>query len=368
MTKVNGGKIENTIEGHLKAFKRLADQRSGVEKRLETAVREKGSVKESIFRKVAQEYRDQIDALDLEIYPLAEVATESLIGITKDHETIERTIRGVQDEIDEHAFRHKVGEFDDEGLENATAKLHVQLDDLEEKRRELAATIEALQEVVVAGTPKADPLDTEDVTPPEPVPNADPTPPQAPAPPDMAAAAPRSEPPLESKGASKPAAEPAVSQGDTATTATAEGHDDGSLNTNEWVEEFFAEGNKRNARATNPQGPTMPASPSPSTSPAGAATFPILVVTKGAGAGKKLPLVPMTMTIGREHDNNIELKDEDVARYHARISYERGHYILQDLDSSSGTWVNDEKITTVQLKHGDKILVGSTEMLVDFPQ
>lgn len=357
MTKVNGGRIEQTIEGHLKAFKQLADKRSGVEKRLETAVKEKGSVKASIFRKVTQEYKDQLDALDLEIYPLAEVATEALIGLTKDHETIERTIRVVQDEIDEHAFRHKVGEFDDEELENATAKLRVQIDDLEGKRHELASTIEDLQEVVLAGTPKADPLDTEDVPAPEPAPGKDPTPPQAPAPPEMAPAAPRSE----------PAAQPTASQGDTATTATAERRD-GSLNTNEWVEEFFAEGDKRNARGTNPPGPTIPASPTPPTSAAGAATFPILVVTKGAGAGKKLPLVPMTMTIGREHDNNIELKDEDVARYHARISYERGHYILQDLDSSSGTWVNDEKITEVQLKHGDKILVGSTEMLVDFPQ
>ncbi len=317
-------------------------------------MKEKGSVKASIFRKVTQEYREQLDALDLEIYPLAEVATEALIGLTKDHETIERTIRVVQDEIDEHAFRHKVGEFDDEALENATAKLRVQLDDLEGKRHELASTIEDLQEVVLAGTPKADPMDTEDETTPEPEPNAAPTPPQAPAPPDMAPAAPEPE----------PAAQPTASQGNT-TTATAERRDDGSLNTNEWVEEFFADGNKGNPRGANPPEPAMPASPTP---PPSAATFPILVVTKGAGAGKKLPLVPMTMTIGREHDNNIELKDEDVARYHARISYERGHYILQDLDSSSGTWVNDEKITEAQLKHGDKILVGSTEMLVDFPQ
>lgn len=96
------------------------------------------------------------------------------------------------------------------------------------------------------------------------------------------------------------------------------------------------------------------------------AGFPVLIIVGGPGAGKKLPLVPMTMTVGREHDNNIELKDEDVARYHARISFQRGQYILQDLESSSGTWVNDERISEAILKQGDKIRVGATEMVIDF--
>ncbi|MEE9269595.1 MAG: FHA domain-containing protein [Candidatus Krumholzibacteria bacterium] len=94
--------------------------------------------------------------------------------------------------------------------------------------------------------------------------------------------------------------------------------------------------------------------------------FPVLIITKGPGAGRKLPLVPMTMTIGREHDNNIELKDEEVSRYHARISYEGGQYLIKDLDSSSGTWINEEKISEKALEHGDKIRLGGIEMVVDF--
>ena len=94
--------------------------------------------------------------------------------------------------------------------------------------------------------------------------------------------------------------------------------------------------------------------------------FPVLIIVKGPGAGKKLPLVPVTMTVGREHDNNIELKDEEVARYHARISFERGQYVLEDLESSSGTWVNDEMVDQAVLEHGDKIRVGTTEMIIDF--
>ncbi|UCG52970.1 MAG: FHA domain-containing protein [Candidatus Latescibacterota bacterium] len=94
--------------------------------------------------------------------------------------------------------------------------------------------------------------------------------------------------------------------------------------------------------------------------------FPILTITKGAGTGRRLPLLPMTMTLGREHDNNIELKDTDVARYHARISFERGEYVIEDLEGSPGTWVNENKITKTVLSPGDTIKAGSTELTIEF--
>jgi hypothetical protein len=94
--------------------------------------------------------------------------------------------------------------------------------------------------------------------------------------------------------------------------------------------------------------------------------FPNLIVTTGNQSGKKIPLLPMTMTIGREHDNNIELKDEEVARYHARVVYEDNRFVLQDLNSSTGTWVNGEQITETALNNKDKIRFGKTEMVIDF--
>ncbi len=90
--------------------------------------------------------------------------------------------------------------------------------------------------------------------------------------------------------------------------------------------------------------------------------FPILIIARGSGAGKRLPLLPMTMTLGREVDNNIEVKDKDVARYHARISYESGKYVIQDLEGSSGTFVNGKQITKTALALGDVIRVGETEL------
>ena len=73
----------------------------------------------------------------------------------------------------------------------------------------------------------------------------------------------------------------------------------------------------------------------------------------------------MTMTIGREHDNNVELKDQDVARYHARIVFERGQHVLEDLEGSTGTWLNDVKIKRAALKNGDFIRFGTCEILIE---
>ena len=96
------------------------------------------------------------------------------------------------------------------------------------------------------------------------------------------------------------------------------------------------------------------------------AGFPNMVIITGPGSGKKIPLLPMTMSIGREHDNNIELKDPDVGRYHARVLYDRGRFVLEDLESSNGTWLNGEKINEAALKNGDRIKIGETILAIDF--
>jgi hypothetical protein len=93
--------------------------------------------------------------------------------------------------------------------------------------------------------------------------------------------------------------------------------------------------------------------------------LPILTIAKGPGAGKTLPLLPMTMTLGREVDNNIELRDMDVARYHARISFEAGKFVIQDLEGSSGTFVNGQRISQATLSPGAVIRVGGTELRLD---
>ena len=93
---------------------------------------------------------------------------------------------------------------------------------------------------------------------------------------------------------------------------------------------------------------------------------PSLVFVNGGHAGESFALLPTTMTIGREHDNNVEIKDPDVARYHARILRERDDFVVEDLNSSSGTWINGERKARAVLSHGDVIRVGQTELALDY--
>ncbi|MCI0451224.1 MAG: FHA domain-containing protein, partial [Candidatus Latescibacteria bacterium] len=121
-------------------------------------------------------------------------------------------------------------------------------------------------------------------------------------------------------------------------------------------------------RMTSTPAPAAPASTATAAPRKGGkpAHTPSLVFVNGPHAGESVPLLPTTLTIGREHDNNIELKDPDVARYHARVLYERGNYVVEDLDSTTGTWVNGQRTRRVALNNGDVLRVGSTEIAIDF--
>ncbi|MHB8277103.1 MAG: FHA domain-containing serine/threonine-protein kinase [Candidatus Humimicrobiaceae bacterium] len=63
--------------------------------------------------------------------------------------------------------------------------------------------------------------------------------------------------------------------------------------------------------------------------------------------------------IGRGELNNIILKDSHVSRKHSKITVLNGNYIIEDLGSVNGTYVNGEKISMHYLNNGDKIKIGN---------
>jgi pSer/pThr/pTyr-binding forkhead associated (FHA) protein len=67
------------------------------------------------------------------------------------------------------------------------------------------------------------------------------------------------------------------------------------------------------------------------------------------------------MSIGREK-GDIILKNPAVSAKHARLKSERGAYVLEDLNSTNGTFVNHGRISTQQLHHGDIINIGKFEL------
>jgi hypothetical protein len=78
--------------------------------------------------------------------------------------------------------------------------------------------------------------------------------------------------------------------------------------------------------------------------------------------GQDFALTQAPVTIGRLSDNTIVLADPQVSRHHATITWQAGAFIIQDLGSANGTYVNDRRITGPQaLRDGDTIQTGNTQ-------
>ena len=65
-------------------------------------------------------------------------------------------------------------------------------------------------------------------------------------------------------------------------------------------------------------------------------------------------------TLGRDPGNDIILRDPKVSRHHAEIVFERGFFVLHDLASANGTYVNGKRVRVAPLTHSCKIRLGNT--------
>ena len=85
-----------------------------------------------------------------------------------------------------------------------------------------------------------------------------------------------------------------------------------------------------------------------------------LVVIYGDRLGKQYHLGPARKLIGRLGQSDILIDDASVSREHAMIERRDGRFVLEDLKSTNGTFVNGEFVDVCVLNHGDKIRIGNT--------
>ncbi len=91
-----------------------------------------------------------------------------------------------------------------------------------------------------------------------------------------------------------------------------------------------------------------------------------LLVLKGLNFGKSYALAPgKILLIGRGDDCDVQLADASVSRHHCQITVKAGRAVLEDLDSTWGTVVNGEKVSTRLLKPNDIIILGQTQLKFD---
>jgi len=95
--------------------------------------------------------------------------------------------------------------------------------------------------------------------------------------------------------------------------------------------------------------------------PAGAAT---LVVTRGPGAGSRYLLNDQVTGVGRHPDSDIFLDDVTVSRRHAEVARREGGWVVRDVGSLNGTYVNRQRIEDeADLATGDEVQIGRFKLV-----
>jgi pSer/pThr/pTyr-binding forkhead associated (FHA) protein len=84
--------------------------------------------------------------------------------------------------------------------------------------------------------------------------------------------------------------------------------------------------------------------------------------------GREHPLTSETTTIGRALENDIVITSKRVSREHARVRREGWRAILEDMGSTNGTFLNDERVLApAELHDGDRITIGDVVLVFHDP-
>ena len=87
----------------------------------------------------------------------------------------------------------------------------------------------------------------------------------------------------------------------------------------------------------------------------------VLVVTAGALKGASLDLAQQQITLGRANDATLVLNDDYASSRHARIFPQDGQWIVEDLGSTNGTYLDRQKVTRpMPVPMGVPIRIGKT--------
>lgn len=92
----------------------------------------------------------------------------------------------------------------------------------------------------------------------------------------------------------------------------------------------------------------------------------MLVVRQGTDIGLRFTLEGDQVTVGRIPDNSIQLDDFTVSRQHAVLVKQGGAWLVRDLGSLNGTYVNAERVEESVLQHGDEVQIGRFRLVAFF--
>jgi len=90
-----------------------------------------------------------------------------------------------------------------------------------------------------------------------------------------------------------------------------------------------------------------------------------LIMRTGPTPGATFTLEGDQLNIGRDSANEITINDAEISRHHARLTFQGGKYVLEDLGSTNGTFVNGQRLAGPRvLKAGEVVSFGEQVVLV----
>lgn len=89
----------------------------------------------------------------------------------------------------------------------------------------------------------------------------------------------------------------------------------------------------------------------------------LLVVLRGPNAGSRFLLDTDVVSAGRHPDSDIFLDDVTVSRRHAEFRRMPGGFVVSDVGSLNGTYVNRDRIDEVSLSNGDEVQIGKYRLV-----
>jgi hypothetical protein len=89
----------------------------------------------------------------------------------------------------------------------------------------------------------------------------------------------------------------------------------------------------------------------------------VLLIKRGSQAGSRFALDQPLVTAGRHPDSDIFLDDVTVSRRHAEFRRESGEFVVIDVGSLNGTYVNREPVDQAVLANGDEVQIGKFRLV-----
>lgn len=333
----------------------LKRERDSLRQRLARLQESAGQVTDVVLQRVRADYEARLEGIEVKAAPLKQQARDLFLQLKPLQDAAQGAFNALRLDQEELGFRHRLGEFDENEYRRRMAQLGEKMKGAEGKSAEISEIVarfvgafdspsdlapgQTAEVLAVTAAPEQRHDDGTLHLPPEPPPAPEPPPP----------------PPL-----------PAAVEAAGPASAVAEGESPASEAPREEMEAEQEAPAPPEAEAPIievPPPPVVETTPVlPTAIPVPGSAHPRLVALDSDIEPPEHRLEPLTF-IGRTPENHVRIFKPAVSRRHAQIAETDGGWLLKDLSSENGTYVNGQRIAERLLADGDRVQFGTSRFV-----